>query len=84
MAYTLRTTEKDEKNLKTLMAATGDNSVSKALLRAAKDLPKMIVKIEELEKKLASSDAKVEAMRYAYTEKCIAVEHFNNLMEMED
>jgi HKD family nuclease len=37
MAYTIRTTDQDEKNIKKLMAFCGANSVSKALLKSAKE-----------------------------------------------
>lgn len=53
MAYTLRTTEEDEKILEALKRHTGEASVTKALLYAARRFPdyenRMIIAERELE-----------------------------------
>jgi DNA polymerase III delta prime subunit len=65
MAYTIRTTEEDEKNLKILMETLKVGSVSKALLLAAKELPKALETIEDIRDQLERNMNKLSAIRKA-------------------
>lgn len=52
MAYTLRTTEEDEKVLEALKLHTGESSVTKALLYAAKRFPQYESRMIQAERDL--------------------------------
>lgn len=56
MAYTLRTTEEDEKILEALKRHTGESSVTKALMYAAKRFP-------EYENRMIYAERDLEVVR---------------------
>jgi hypothetical protein len=68
MAYTIRTTEEDENNLIELMRVMRVNSVSKALLKAAKALPEMIEALNETKDQLKRKNNDLEAIKNAQSE----------------
>jgi hypothetical protein len=65
MAYTIRTTEEDEKNLKKLMEILDVNSVSKALLIAAVEVPRLSKLLIKSQSDVVNRDAKLRVIKEA-------------------
>lgn len=61
MAYTVRTDETTEKVIETLKTHYDESAATKALLRAAEDVPQMAAKIASLETKLSAALDRIEA-----------------------
>ena len=69
MAYTIRTDEKSEEALSTLMNVTGENSVSKALLKAAVAYPDALEHIDKLKRSVEELSETLEGIKEAYQTK---------------
>jgi hypothetical protein len=81
MAYTIRTTEEDENNLIELMRVMRVNSVSKALLKAAKTLPELIEALSDTKEQLKIKNKDLEAIKSAQHELSYAENKLKELLE---
>jgi DNA repair exonuclease SbcCD ATPase subunit len=81
MAYTIRTTEEDENNLIELMRVMRVNSVSKALLKAAKTLPELIEALSDTKEQLKRKNNNLEAIKNAQHELSYAENRLKELLE---